>query len=234
VSRPVLVLQHADPESPGILAETLRERGFRLHVVRTYRDEPVPDSASGWSGLVVMGGPMGVYEEARFPHLGAEIRLLRSALDEGLSILGVCLGSQLLAAALGARVAPGARELGWFPVALSPEATHDPLWSGVQSPFTPFHWHGDAFDLPDGCVPLARSERTACQAFTYREQAYGFLFHLEVTKPMVRAMTGAFPEELAMAGVDRDGLLREAARALPAIGGVATTVFGRWADRLER
>jgi len=234
VSRSVLVLQHAEPESPGILAEILHERGFPIHVVRPYRDEPVPESAAGWSGLVVMGGPMGVYEEARHPHLGAEVRLIRSALDEGLPIVGVCLGSQLLAAALGGRVAPGMREIGWFRVVLSPEASRDPLWSGVQSPFTPFHWHGDAFDLPAGCVPLARSERTVCQGFAYREQAYGFLFHLEVTEPMVRAMTGAFPEELAVAGVDRDGLLREAARALPAIAGIASTVFGRWADRLER
>lgn len=230
----VLVVQHVDPETPGILTEILEERGIAIDTIRTYRGERVPESASGRSGLVVMGGPMGVYEEPRYPHLGAEIRLLRSALEEGLPVLGICLGSQLLAAALGARVAPGTREIGWFPVALSPEAASDRLWSGIESPFTPFHWHGDAFDLPSGCVALARSERTAFQAFAYREQAYGFLFHLEVTEPMVRAMTGAFPEELAAAGGDRDELLRGAAGALPAIREIATTVLGRWADRLER
>ena len=175
---------------------------------------------------------MGVYEDDVYRHLSDEIRLIRSALQANVPVLGVCLGSQLLAAALGARVSPGTREIGWFPVELSAEASRDPLWAGIPSPFTPFHWHGDAFDLPEGCVGLARSAHTACQAFVYRELAYGLLFHLEVTEPMVHAMTAAFPDELASAGVDRAKLLDRAPRELPALRQVAETVFGRWADRV--
>jgi GMP synthase-like glutamine amidotransferase len=228
------VLQHVAPEGPGTIEVALRDRNISIDVVHIHTGEPVPGSVAPWKGLVVMGGPMGVYEEATYPHLRAEIRLIRAALREGLPILGVCLGSQLLAAALGARVAPGTREIGFYPVELSPEASRDPLWAGVASPFTPFHWHGDAFDVPPGCVGLARSERTACQAFSHGEHSYGLLFHLEVTEPMVRAMTDAFAGELASAGVDRDLLHGQAFRELPSTRGIAATVFGRWADRIDR
>ena len=204
-----------------------------MEVVHTHAGEPVPGSVGGHRGLVVMGGPMGVYEEAAHPHLSEEIRLIRSALEAGIPILGVCLGSQLLAAALGASVRPGVREIGWHPVDLSDSATSDPLWRRIESPFTPFHWHGDVFELPANSRRLAGSERTACQAFSYRERAYGFLFHLEVDEGMVRAMADAFAGELASAGVDRDQLLAEAARAVPAMRATAGTVFGRWADLLD-
>lgn len=176
---------------------------------------------------------MGVYEQSAHPHLTAEIRLIRSALGAGLPILGVCLGSQLLAAALGTRVAPATREIGWYPVELTTSAAADPLWMGIESPFTPLHWHGDAFDLPEGARALARSERTACQAFAHGGLAYGLLFHLEVTEDLVRGMAGAFASELEAAGVDPEALVASGTRAIPALRATARTVFGRWADLLD-
>jgi GMP synthase (glutamine-hydrolysing) len=232
MSASVLVLQHAAAESPGIIEEVLRARGVPIDVVHTQDGAPVPESIRGRLGLVVMGGPMGVYEQPCRPHLAAEIRLIRCALEAEIPTLGICLGSQLLAAALGAHVEPATREIGWYPVHLAEAAAKDPLWSGVESPFTPLHWHGDAFELPPGAIPLASSERTDCQAFAYRERAYGFLFHLEVTESMVRAMAGAFPDELASAGVDPEDLVSRAVLAIPAARTIANRVFGRWADLL--
>lgn len=175
---------------------------------------------------------MGVYEQAANPHLTDEIRLIRTALDLGLPILGVCLGSQLLAATLGARVAPATKEIGWFPIELTEEAAQDPLWRGIRSPLTPFHWHGDAFELPEGARPLARSKATPCQAFSHGDRAYGFLFHLEVSAAMVHAMTRAFGRELEAAGVDREALLDQARRSVPEVRETGALVFSRWANLL--
>ena len=177
---------------------------------------------------------MGVYEQAKHPHLAEEIQLIRTALEGGLPILGVCLGSQLLAASLGARVSPGTKEIGWFPVELTEDAASDPLWRGLENPFTPFHWHGDVFELPKGARPLACSQATACQAFSYENRAYGFLFHMEVSAAMVHAMTRAFGGELEAAGVDGEAILGQALRAVPEIRETATLVFSRWADLLGR
>ena len=150
-------------------------------------------------------------------------------------MLGICLGAQLLAAALGARVAPGpAREIGWHPVALRPAARDDPLFAGLPPTFTAFHWHGDSFDLPAGAAWLASSPRTPYQAFRTGAASYGILFHLEVDEPAVRGMVAAFGAELDAAGVDGRAVMAGAAAHLPALAACARTVFGRWAAGLGR
>lgn len=227
------MIQHVVSETPGLIADALRARGVPIETVHTYAGDRVPRSVEGHSGLVVMGGPMGVYEQGAHPHLADEIGLLRTALESRVPILGVCLGSQLLAASLGARVAPAVKEIGWLPVELTEQAASDPLWQGIPSPFTPFHWHGDAFELPAGARPLARSRASSCQAFSYAGRAYGLLFHLEVSAAMVHAMTRAFGGELDAAGVDGEAVLERARHAVPEIRETAALVFGRWAQLLE-
>jgi GMP synthase (glutamine-hydrolysing) len=227
----VLVLQHAQPEGPAAIGEALARRGIALRTVRIDQGAPVPDSPRGAAGLVVMGGPMGVYEEDRFPHLPGEIRLIRRALEEELPILGVCLGSQLLAAALGARVYPsGRKEIGWHEVRLRGEARSDPLFGGVEERFTPFHWHGDIFDLPRGAAALASSRMTELQAFRSGSQAYGLLFHLEVGGPSVREMVAAFEVELAAAGLPSGPILEGLAIHAASVDRIGRRVFDRWAD----
>jgi GMP synthase (glutamine-hydrolysing) len=125
------------------------------------------------AGLIVMGGPMGVYEEARFPFLRRERNLIERALADRVPVLGICLGSQLLASALGAPVRKGLRkEIGWHPVYLEDAAGDDPLFRETPVEFDAFHWHGDVFDLPTGAVRLAHSSLTEYQAFRYGENAY--------------------------------------------------------------
>ena len=229
----VRVLQHAEPEIPGLIGEILEDRGVELEVVRPFAGDPVATDPIALQGLVVMGGPMGVYEAARFPHLNDETELIRNAVARGIPVLGVCLGSQLLAAALGARVEPGVKEIGWFPVHLTPEAAADPLFEGLGPTFTPFHWHGDRFDLPPGAVSLARSDRTACQAFRHGPSAYGLLFHAEMSEPMIRGMVDAFDDELETTGEDGAAILARAATAIPEMRRAGRTLFGRWATLLD-
>jgi len=231
----VWVLQHVPCETLGIIADVLAAANLSPQYVRTFAGEPVPRDMRDAVGLVVMGGPMGVYEHTQYPHLRAEMRLIERALGENKPVLGVCLGSQLLAATLGAEVKPGARkEIGWYPITLSPEAATDSLWAGVESPFVAYHWHGDIFDVPRGAVTLASSELTACQAFRYGERAYGFLFHMEVTDLIIDDMVRNFAAELTSVGLEADQILAGAREHLRSLQAVGRTVFGRWVNLLRR
>jgi GMP synthase (glutamine-hydrolysing) len=229
----ILVLQHVAPETAGRIGDAVAAEGHRLRVVRSFAGEPVPKTLEEVSGLVVMGGPMGVYERDRFPFLHDELRLIERALRAERPLLGVCLGSQLLAHALGADVRPGPKkEIGWHGVMLREAAATDPLLSGVPGAFTAFHWHGDVFDLPGGAAGLARSAQTAWQAFRYGRNAWGLLFHMEVTEAMVKGMVEAFPSELAGAGLDGSAILAQAGAHLPLLERIASRAFARWAELL--
>ncbi|RMG46755.1 MAG: hypothetical protein D6723_16810 [Acidobacteria bacterium] len=141
------------------------------------------------------------------------------------------MGSQLLAAALGAAVTRGDRkEIGWYPVALTESARNDPLWRDVSSPFIAYHWHGDVFELPRGAVSLASSDLTACQAFRYGRRAYGFLFHMEVTEEIIHNMVNTFADELREVGIDGSEIIERAKEYLPLLQRVGRHVFMRWAN----
>lgn len=231
----VWVLQHAECETLGIIANALENEGVTAEYIRAFDGQPVPQDMGDASGLIVMGGPMGVYQRDTYPHLSDELRLIEHALQTDIPILGVCLGSQLLAAALGAPVTPGPRkEIGWYPVSLTEGAQEDALLDGIQSPFTAFHWHGDVYTLPHGAVPLASSEMTAYQAFRYGNNAYGFLFHMETTAAIATEMTRIFANELHEAGVEPSTIQSGVKAHLSALNAVGATVFGRWAETLSR
>ncbi len=230
----VRVLQHVAQEGPGLVADALGARDIGVVVTRPDLGEPVPDHlGEGDAGLLVMGGPMGVYEVDAHPFLANEQRLIEHALGQEIPVLGICLGSQLLAATLGARVAPGPRkEIGWFDVALTEAARNDALLGRAPQRFRALHWHGDVFELPTGAVSLARSELTLHQAFRYGERAHGFLFHLEAGHAQVAAMALEFRDELRGAGVDGDALVAETPAAVRDVAKVGKDVFGAWADSL--
>lgn len=182
-----LIVQHAPLEGPGAVAEWLALRGFFVWSWFVFRGEaqPCPSEAEGGpfgaAGdlIVLMGGPMGVYETDRYPWLEPEITWLRGLLPGPAAILGICLGSQLLAAALGAPVAPQARkEIGLGPVTFDPDA---PAPAPAGQTLTVFHWHGDTYPLPRGCRPLGSSPATACQGFVYGQRIWGLQFHPEIT-----------------------------------------------------
>jgi GMP synthase (glutamine-hydrolysing) len=214
--KPLLAVQHTPVETLGTLGNALKVADIPHEYVRTQEGELVPETAEGLGGLVVLGGPMGVYETEQYPHLKEEIRLIQDALEREIPVLGVCLGSQLLARALGTEVGPtGAKELGWGEIKTTNEAFYDPLFGALGESFTAFHWHGDAFELPEGATLLASSGQTPVQAFRFREKAYGLLFHLEVDERLVRGMLDAFEDEAREAGEDPYEILRQAREYLP-------------------
>ena len=180
----VLVLQHIACEPPGVYEDVLRERGAELVRVELDEGDPIPDGE--FDAIVAMGGPMSVNDEASLPWLAGEKRFVAEAVRAGTPYWGVCLGVQLLAASLGARVYPGQEpEVGLLPVELTEDARADPVFGGAPDRLVTLQWHGDTFDLPDGAVRLAGSLAYPNQAFRYAN-AYGVQFHLEVSTEMAR------------------------------------------------
>ncbi len=231
----VWVLQHSENETLGSISKALERFGIDYHYVRSFMGQPVPREMGDAAGLILLGGPMGVYEQEKYPYLADEMRLIEKALHEERSVLGVCLGSQLLASTLGADVGKGARrEVGWHCVKLTEASIYDRLYKGLPNSFMAFHWHGDVFDLPKDAVALASSEWTEHQAFRYGDRAYGFLFHMEVTAEIIRALVATFPDEIEEAEADSNDIVRNIGRHLPTlqreIGG---PVLERWADLLD-
>ena len=184
----VLVLQHV-PYEGSYIADYMREHDIDFDVVRLWEPYTLPD-VSRYSALIIMGGPMGVYED--FASKDDEVTLINAAIG-AIPTLGICLGGQLIAHALGARVYPNqidakpAKEIGYYTVELTPEGSAHRLFSGFDRDVRVLQWHGDAFDLPRGAALLATSPLCTNQAFAY-ENAYGLLFHLELNPATVQGL----------------------------------------------
>ena len=205
----VQVFQHVPFEGLGCMEPWFAARGHRLSYVRFFAGEVPAGADADW--IIVMGGPMGVHDEAEFPWLKTEKAALRAALDRGTAALGVCLGAQLMANVLGAEVKPnGCKEIGWFPVGLSEPARSSWLGRVFPERFTPFHWHGDTFGIPAGAVPLGASSACANQGFLWQERALGLQFHPEVTQASLESLIQACGGELSIAGTERGRYVRDA------------------------
>jgi GMP synthase (glutamine-hydrolysing) len=231
----VLVLQHIACEPPGVFEDVLREHGAELHRVELDEGQPLPDWRE-FDAIVAMGGPMSVNDDGALPWLTDEKRVIGEAVRAGTPYWGVCLGVQLLAASLGARVYRGPEpEVGLLPVSLTGEARSDPVFADGPHDLVTLQWHGDTFDLPDGAVRLASSPAYPNQAFRYN-RAYGVQFHLEVSAEMARQWA-AVPEYVA--SLERTLGAEQAPEFLEAIEVNAETMrsagrelFERWFDRV--
>ncbi len=186
----VLIIKNVFGEGPGTIADHLSAERVPYSVIDLSIGDAVPQVDS-FTHLLVLGGPMAVYEMHRYAYLINEALLINAAIKANKHVMGVCLGAQMLAHVLGARVYPGPKkEIGWYEVALTPEGMNDPLMSVLALPgrnaAQVFQWHGDTFDLPREAVRLASSDLYPNQAFRYGDRVYGLQFHIEVTPQIVR------------------------------------------------
>lgn len=180
--------QHVPFEGLGVIEAWLQRQGHGINVTRLYRDDSLP-AIEEVDWLIVLGGPMGVADEAKQPWLTAEKRFLTRFLETGKPVVGICLGAQLLADVLGARVERNPhKEIGWFPVQFTAAGRAHPLFQFAPPKATVFHWHGDTFALPAGAVQVARSEACEQQAFVWRDHVVALQFHLESTPAAVAAL----------------------------------------------
>jgi GMP synthase-like glutamine amidotransferase len=178
-------LKHVPFEGPAAIAAWADERGHSMATTAWY-DGALPPAHSEFDWLVVMGGPMGVHDEPDYPWLAAEKRFIQEVIDAGKTVVGVCLGAQLIAYVLGARVYRNReKEIGWFPIELTEAGMSSLVFGFLPSPVTVYHWHGDTFELPPGAVQLARSAVCEQQAYLYDGRVLGLQCHLESTPESV-------------------------------------------------
>lgn len=191
----VLIIKNVVTEGPGTIEDFLRKEDFSFKVVELSSGE-VPPSLEDFNSLVIMGGPVGVYEIGQYPHLRIESRIIREAINRDMKVIGICLGAQMIAYCLGSDVYKGPKEeIGWQHIELTGDGIKDlfmrklaihPSVGDFWRKFKVFHWHGDTFEIPIGAVLLASSELYKNQAFRYKNNVYGFQFHIEVTKKMIK------------------------------------------------
>lgn len=225
----ILVLQHADGEHPGHFRRLLAEDGHDWTAVELHRGAALP-GLDGWDALWVMGGPMDVWEEAEFPWLAAEKAFIREAVaGRGLPFLGLCLGHQLLAEALGGRVGPGTPEIGVLPVAFTEAGAESLFFDGIEGPFETLQWHGAEVKAPpEGARVLATSPACPVQAMSWGPRALSMQFHVEVEPETV----GAWAAIPAYAAALERSLGPGAAARLGAACAARMEAFNRIAERI--
>jgi GMP synthase (glutamine-hydrolysing) len=229
------VIRHVAFEDLGSLAGVLEEQGYAVRYLEAGAE--TLDVARDADLLVVLGGPIGAYEDGAYPFVLDELRLLEHRLGRDLPTLGICLGAQLMARALGAAVYAGnnGKEIGWAPLALTPAGQDSPLAHLGRAGVAVLHWHGDTFDLPSGAVHLARTDRYANQAFSYGRRSLAVQFHPEVTQPDVeRWFIGHACELGATPGVTVAGLRADTERYSASLAAQAVRVWRDWLGALAR
>ena len=191
----VLIVKHIEIEGPGLIEDCLINGKIPYRVLNLEIHPRFP-GMDDFTHIILLGGPMNVYEEDRYPFLKPEDLFIKEAVQRGKRILGICLGAQLIAKALRAKVYKAAvKEIGWYDISVTGEGAKDPLFSFLPKSFPAFQWHGDTFDLPPAGKLLAASSPVRNQAFRYGENAYGLQFHLEVVEGMIQEWMKEYEEE---------------------------------------
>ncbi len=191
------ILQHVPFEDPADITYWARMKGFPISTTRMFLGDSFP-KLDDFDFLVVMGGPMNIYEEWKYPWLHEEKKLIERAIKKKKALLGICLGAQLIADVLGARVFKNEfKEIGWFPVELTKEAGESHLFKTFSRTFPAFHWHGDTFEMPKNALRISKSEGCANQAFEYEKRVVGLQFHLESTRESVQRLITNCREDMS-------------------------------------
>ncbi len=233
----VLVLQHVAAEPLGRLDPMLRARGHRIRYVNFAREPDASPDLNRYQALIVLGGPMQVGDSRRYPHLSTECRLIEKALRDDTPMLGICLGGQLMAHVMGARVGPcDQSEIGWYDLDPTEHTANDPVLHALERRHPIFQWHHYGFDCPSAATSIAESPANGCQAFRAGNQAWGFQFHLEMDARLIKRWLTlpTYRDDLAGSGLPHgpDDIALETRRHLAHSEALADQVFGAWLERI--
>jgi GMP synthase (glutamine-hydrolysing) len=225
-----MAIRHVAFEDAGTLEGVLEDRGIALSYLEAGVDDLVP--AKDADLLLVLGGPIGIYEVDRYPFIKDELATIEAAVRDGTPVIGICLGCQALAAVLAARVYPGKqKELGWDEMTLTQEGKASPL--GAIDGVRVLNWHGDTFDLPEGATRLASTKVTPNQAFTYGPKVLALQFHVELPERDLERWLIGHTLELANSKVDLAKMRADTARFAPAANAASKRLFNTWLDGLN-
>jgi GMP synthase (glutamine-hydrolysing) len=239
MARPkVLVFQHVPFEPLGTLDPLLKEAGFRIRYVNFGREPKQRPVLDRYEALIILGGPMNADQIHTYPNLITEIEIIREAVERDMGVLGICLGAQLLAIAMGGEVSRNeTREIGWYDVEMTAAGLKDPVLASFAPRQEVFQWHEDGITLPPEAELLAGSPASPVQAFRYGDHAYGFQFHLEVNRPLIErwltvpAHQDALAEEVGT--IDPDEIRRLTESSIGPLERLSRDTFSRWIDRFE-
>ncbi len=217
MNKSIAVIRHIGVEGLGTIEDVLKSKGLAHAYIDTWKD-PLPADVSDYGALVILGGPMGVYEQDTYPFIKQELSLIRKARDLKLPVIGICLGSQMIAQALGGRVYKGGtKEIGWYDIRLTREASGDRLFGQVPGgdTFKVFQWHGDTYNIPQGAERLASSQACPNQAFIWNNQVLALQFHLEMNQESVANLMDANDELVEGTYVQSASQIKEYAFYMP-------------------
>ena len=229
--KPIFIVQNDAVEGAGRFSSQISDRNVERHIVLGFEADYAGLSSKDYAGLVLLGGAQGAYETERYPYLAAEIALCQDFLSEGKPVIGLCLGAQLLASAVGGTVEPGEhKEIGWHDLTLTDAAADDPLLRGHPKTLVAYHFHGDCIRDAPGATTLASSVLTPIQLFRYGANAYGFQYHAEVDQALLELMCRNNSDYLDTNDVEPRTMIDEAPRFLPAFERHCRIVLDRWLD----
>ncbi|WP_210330276.1 type 1 glutamine amidotransferase [Aliikangiella sp. G2MR2-5] len=235
----IMVFQHVPYEPLGTLDPLIRSHKHRIRYINFGRDPHAQPDIQGYDALIILGGPMNIGDEAEFPHLNVEKAVILDAISKDIPILGICLGAQLIASALGASVRPAQeKEIGWYQMRLTDKGKSDPVFDAFQSAEDVFQWHGYTFDLPEGAELLVEGNQIKNQAFRYNDKVYGFQFHLEASMPLIKRWLN-LPAHQAELGLDNApekiaSIWRQTQNEISRSLALSEEVFGAFLSKLPR
>jgi len=225
----ILIIRHVKHEGPGYLAEFLEARKIPYRVLAIDNGENLPESVGDFSGMVLMGGPMSVNDD--LPWISPALALIREAIDQDMPLLGHCLGGQLIAMSLGARVYTNpVPEYGWLPIQVSDTALAQQWFPTLGTEFTAFHWHGETFDLPDGATHVWSSDHCRNQAFVIGN-TLAMQCHVEMTPELVRDWVDRASDDTLSASPTiptKDTILSDLDNNIAALRKIADEIYGHW------
>jgi len=228
-----LVIQHLDIEPPALIGEVLTSAGHQLTTVHLDQGEALPSSSHDYDGIIIMGGPQSANDDTDY--IKAELLWLKETLNQGLPMLGICLGAQLMARAAGAEITPSpVRELGWHPVYQTAESKNDPLFASMPEGLAIFQWHGEAFSLTDEMTLLATHPDVAAQAFCLSKGQYGLQFHVEVDASIIEAWIAHGESERDALGIEGISLLhRESTLYMESMQQFCKEMTSNWLNEIS-